>query len=148
MTKLQEDMLEIYNSFVIFSKETLEGPVPIPIKVTYDKEYKSLVYTQRGKTLYLQIPNYYSMDLLDIEDSFLLPEDYDYNMSTLGTLISNGVLIKERTTVAPMKYGFDIYSPDLGKLELGSQVVGKIRFVSSCNPIWKWITNRKYKNLV
>ena len=66
MTKLQEDMLEIYNSFVIFSKETLEGPVPIPIKVTYDKEYKSLVYTQRGKTLYLQIPNYYSIDLLDI----------------------------------------------------------------------------------
>ena len=42
MTKLQEDMLEIYNSFVIFSNATLECPVSIPIKVTYDKEYKSL----------------------------------------------------------------------------------------------------------
>ena len=146
MIKLQEDMLEIYNSFVMFSKETLEGPVPMPIKVTYSEEYKSLVYSQRGKTLYLQIPNYYSKDLMDIKDSFLLPEDYDYNMSTLGTLISSGILIKERTTVAPMKYGFDLYAPDSLKMELGSQVIGKIRFVSSCNPIWKWIINRKYKN--
>lgn len=148
MIKLQEDMLEIYNSFVMFSKETLEGPVPMPIKVTYSEEYKSLVYSQRGKTLYLQIPNYYSKDLMDIRDSFLLPEDYDYNMSTLGTLISSGILIKERTTVAPMKYGFDLYAPDSLKMELGSQVIGKIRFVSSCNPIWKWIINRKYKNLL
>ncbi len=141
-------MLEIYNSFVMFSKETLEGPVPMPIKVTYSEEYKSLVYSQRGKTLYLQIPNYYSKDLMDIKNSFLLPEDYDYNMSTLGTLISSGILIKERTTVAPMKYGFDLYAPDSLKMELGSQVIGKIRFVSSCNPIWKWIINRKYKNLL
>lgn len=148
MTKLQEDMLEIYNSFVMFSKETLEGPVPIPIKVSYSEEYKSLIYMQRGKTLYLQIPNYYSKDLMDIKDSFLLPEDYDYNMSTLGTLISSGILIKERTTVAPMKYGFDLYAPDSLKMELGSQVIGKIRFVSSCNPIWKWVINRKYKNLL
>ena len=148
MTKLQEDMLEIYNSFVMFSKKTLEGPVPIPIKVSYSEEYKSLIYTQRGKTLYLQIPNYYSKDLMDIKDSFLLPEDYDYNMSTLGTLISSGILIKERTTVAPMKYGFDLYAPDSLKMELGSQVIGKIRFVSSCNPIWKWVINRKYKNLL
>lgn len=148
MIKLQEDMLEIYNSFVMFSKETLEGPVPMPIKVTYSEEYKSLVYSQRGKTLYLQIPNYYSKDLMDIKNSFLLPEDYDYNMSTLGTLISSGILIKERTTVAPMKYGFDLYAPDSLKMELGSQVIGKIRFVSSCNPIWKWIINRKYKNLL
>ena len=148
MTKLQEDMLEIYNSFVMFSKETLEGPVPIPIKVSYSEEYKSLVYSQRGKTLYLQIPNYYSKDLKDIKDSFLLPEDYDYNMSTLGSLINSGILIKERTTVAPMKYGFDLYAPDSLKMELGSQVIGKIRFVSSCNPIWKWFTERKYKNLI
>lgn len=148
MTKLQEDLLEIYNSLVIFSKETLEGPVPIPIKVTYDLEYKALVFNQRGKTVYLQLPNNYSMALSDIKDSFLLPEDYDYVMLTLSSLIGSGVLLKERTTVAPMKFGFDIYAPDLAKPELGSQVIGKIRFVSSCNPIWKWITSRKYKNLV
>lgn len=148
MTKLQEDMLEIYNSFVMFSKETLEGPVPIPIKVTFSEEYKSLVYTQRGKTLYVQIPNYYSQNLREIKDSFLLPEDYDYNMSTLGTLINSGVLIKDRTTIAPVKYGFDIFASDPLKMELGSQVIGKIRFVSSCNPIWKWVINRKYRNLI
>ena len=148
MTKLQEDLLEIYNSLVMFAKETLEGPIPIPIRVTYDMEHKSLVYTQRGKTLYLQLPNYYSMELNQIKDSFLLPEDYDYNMSTLSSLIGSGVLLKERTTVAPVKYGFNIYSPDLLKIELGSQIIGKIRFVSSCNPIWKWFTNRKYKSLI
>ena len=148
MTKLQEDLLEIYNSLVIFSKETLEGPVPIPIKVTYDIEYKALVFNQRGKTVYLQLPNNYSMELSNIKDSFLLPEDYDYIMSTLSSLIGSGVLLKERTTVAPVRFGFDIYTPDSAKPELGSQVIGKIRFVSSCNPIWKWITSRKYKNLI
>jgi hypothetical protein len=148
MTKLQEDLLEIYNSLVIFSKETLEGPVPIPIKVTYDIEYKALVFNQRGKTVYLQLPNNYSMELSNIKDSFILPEDYDYIMSTLSSLIGSGVLLKERTTVAPVKFGFDIYTPDPAKPELGSQVIGKIRFVSSCNPIWKWITSRKYKNLI
>jgi hypothetical protein len=148
MTKLQEDLLEIYNSLVIFSKETLEGPVPIPIKVTYNLEHKSLVYTQRGKTVYLQMPNNYSKELINIKDSFLLAEDYDYVMSTLSSLIGAGILLKDRTTVAPMKYGFDLYSPDPLKMELGSQIIGRIRFVSSCNPIWKWITNRKYKNLI
>lgn len=148
MTKLQEDLLEIYNSLVIFSKETLEGPVPIPIKVTYNLEHKSLVYTQRGKTVYLQMPNNYSKELMNIKDSFLLAEDYDYVMSTLSSLIGAGILLKDRTTVAPMKYGFDLYSPDPLKMELGSQIIGRIRFVSSCNPIWKWITNRKYKNLI
>lgn len=148
MTKLQEDLLEIYNSLVIFAKETLEGPIPIPIKVTYDLEHKALVYTQRGKTLYLQMPNNYSMALSEIKDSFLLAEDYDYNMSTLSSLIGSGVLLKERTTVAPMKYGFDLYAADPMKMELGSQVIGRIRFVSSCNPLWKWYTNRKYRNLI
>lgn len=148
MTKLQEDLLEIYNSLVIFSKETLEGPVPIPIKVTYNLEHKSLVYTQRGKTVYLQMPNNYSKELINIKDSFLLAEDYDYVMSTLSSLIGAGILLKDRTTVAPMKYGFDLYSPDPLKMELGSQIIGRIRFVSSCNPIWKWIINRKYKNLI
>jgi hypothetical protein len=69
-------------------------------------------------------------------------------MSTLGTLINSGVLIKDRTTVAPVKYGFDIFASDPLKMELGSQVIGKIRFVSSCNPIWKWVINRKYRNLI
>lgn len=148
MTKLQEDLLEIYNSLVIFAKETLEGPIPIPIKVTYDLEHKALVYTQRGKTLYLQMPNNYSMSLSEIKDSFLLAEDYDYNMSTLSSLIGSGVLLKERTTVAPMKYGFDLYATDPMKIELGAQVIGRIRFVSSCNPLWKWYINKKYKNLI
>ena len=148
MTKLQEDMLEIYNSLVMFAKETLEGPVPIPIKVTFSEEYKSLIFSQRGKTCVLHMPNYYSFGLQDIKDSYLLPEDYDYIMSTLSTAIGSGILLKERTTVAPVKYGFDIYSPDPLKIELGSQVIGKIRFVSSCNPVWKWFTKRKYKNLI
>ena len=50
MTKLQEDLLNIYNTLVIFNKDTIVNPFPIPIKVRFDKESSFLIYCESFPT--------------------------------------------------------------------------------------------------
>ena len=48
--------------------------------------------------------------------TYLLPEDYDYLMSSMQSLIAGGKLIEDRTVLSPENYGFDIYSVDLDNM--------------------------------
>lgn len=148
MTKLQDDILLIYNSLVEFSKITLEGVFQIPIKVYYDKSSNSLCFEQKGKKIFLTVPNYYSMYLKNLKESYLLPKDYDYVMATLSSLVSSGELIKDRVCVSPQKYGFNIYSADVKLLSEGTRLIGEVRFVSGNSWLFKMYVKFKYRKLI
>lgn len=148
MTTLQNDLLEIYNTLVIFSKSTLDPGVFInpPIIVHYERDSRLLVFEQKGLSARIGIPAYYSLALEDIQKpTYLLPEDYDYLMSTLQNLIISGELLRERTCLSPENYGFNIYSVNLKDPQKGPEVIGKIRFISSNSWFFKWKVRRKYK---
>lgn len=139
-------MLEIYNSLVIFSDETVKSKLPKPIKVYYEKPSRLLVLEQSGKSVRLYLPNYYCLDLESLdEETYLLPEDYDYMMSTLLTLITDGVFLKDRVCISPENYGFDVYTVNLSELWKGPDIVGKVRFISGKSRFFKWKVRRKYK---
>ena len=143
---LQNDFLEIYNSLVMFSDDTLKSNLPIPIKVHYEKDTRLLVFEQRGKSARLYLPVYYCLDLDSIQKpTYLLPEDYDYLMSTLQSLITSGILLRERTLCSPENCGMDIYSTRLENLEEGLDLIGVIRFISGNSWFFKWKVKRKYR---
>ena len=146
MTTLQNDLLEIYNSLVAFSDSTVKSRFAIPITVHYEKESHLLVFEQKGISVRLGLPVYYCLGLEDIEKpTYLLPEDYDFLMYNLMTLIQSGELIKERTLVSPENYGFDIYSVNLREFWKGPDIIGKVRFVSGNSWLFKFLVRRKYK---
>lgn len=146
MTTLQNDILEIYNSLVMFNKETIESKFPIPITVRYEENSSSLVFEQKGTSVRLMLPMYYSLALNDLKKpTYLLPKDYDYLMSTLQGLIGSGVLIKDRVCLSPENYGFDVYCTDLKNFKEGPELLGQIRFISGTGWLFKFITKRKYK---
>lgn len=146
MTELQDDLLEIYNSLVLFSDETVKSNLPKPIKVFYEMSSRLLVFEQGGKSVRLYTPNYYCLDLESLEKgTYLLPEDYDYMMSTFLTLISSGDLLKSRVCLSPENYGFDIYLVNLNELWKGPDIIGRIRFISGKSRLFKWRVKRKYK---
>lgn len=146
MTTLQNDLLEIYNSLVVFSSTTITTKFPKPIIVWYEKNSRLLVFEQSGKSVRLGIPIYYCLDLEGIQEkTYLLPKDYDYLMSTLQELINTGVLINNRTCLSPENYGFDIYGVNIKELWKGPDVLGRIRFVSGKSWLFKKITKRKFK---
>lgn len=146
MPTLQDDILEIYNSLVVFSNTTITTKFPLPITVWYEKDSRLLVFEQKGKSVRLGIPIYYCLDLEGLEKkTYLLPKDYDYLMSTFQELINSGVLIKNRTHVSPENYGFDIYAVDLKELYKGPEIVGKIRFISGKSWLFKRIVKRRFK---
>lgn len=146
MTTLQNDILEIYNSLVIFNKETVESKFPIPIRVYFDEKLNSLVFEQKGVSTRLSLPLYYSLALDELKKpTYLLPKDYDYLMSTLQGLLGSGVLIRDRVCVSPENYGFDIYCIDLKEFKKGPDLLGQVRFISGNSWIFKFLTKRKYK---
>lgn len=147
MTTLQNDLLEIYNTLVMFNKETVESKFPTPIKVWYDSSSRALVLEQKGVSVRMALPMYYSLALEDLEKkpTYLLPQDYDYLMSTLQGLIGSGVLINERVCVSPENYGFDVYLIDLKNFNKGPELLGQIRFISGTGWLFKLLTKRKYK---
>ena len=146
MTTLQNDILEIYNSLVIFNKETVESKFPIPIRVYFDEKLNSLVFEQKGISTRLSLPLYYSLALDELKKpTYLLPKDYDYLMSTLQGLLGSGVLIRDRVCVSPENYGFDIYCIDLKEFKKGPDLLGQVRFISGNSWIFKFLTKRKYK---
>lgn len=146
MTTLQNDLLEIYNSLVIFSDSTIKsGVFANPIKVFYEKDNRLLVFEQKGKSARLGIPTYYSLALEDIQKpTYLLPQDYDYLMATLQSLIMSGELLKERTCLSPENYGFDLYAVNLREPTKGPDIIGKVRFISGNSWFFKWKTKLKY----
>lgn len=146
MIELQNDLLDIYNSLVTFSKTTVGTKFPTPIVVWYDKDSRQVVFEQKGKTIRLGVLLYYCLDLESIQKkTYLLPKDYDYIMSTLKDLINSGVLIRERTCLSPENYGFDIFSVDINEAWKGPNLIGKIRFVSGKSWIFKKIVKYLFR---
>lgn len=150
MTKLQEDLLNIYNSLTIFSKDTITSAFPSPIKVYYELDSRMLVFEQKNHSVRQILPSYYCFDLKRLPNkdnpTYLLPEDYDYLMSNLSNAINSGELLKDRTMVSPTKYGFDIYSvANSTLLQDGPTVLASMKFVSSDSFWFKFKTKRKYK---
>ena len=149
VSMLQSDFLEIYNSLVMFSDATVKSNLPIPIKVHYEKDSRLLVFEQHGKSARLYLPIYYCLDLDSIQKpTYLLPEDYDYLMSTLQNLIGSGILLKERVLCSPENCGMDIYSIRPENFNEGLDIIGVIRFISGNSWFFKWRVKRKYKNLL
>lgn len=143
---LQSDLLEIYNSLVLFSKDTLESSFPKPIKVWYEEDSRLLVFEQGGRSVRLVYPVYYCLDLESLKKpTYLLPRDYDFLMMNLENLINSGELIRPRVHVSPENCGFDVYSVDYNELHKGPQIKGRIRFVSGNSWIFRFLTKRKYK---
>lgn len=146
MTTLQNDILEIYNSLVVFSDNTVKTNFPTPILVRYEIESRLLVFEQLGNSVRIGLPVYYCLGLEDIKKpTYLLPEDYDYLMYTLQSLISSGELIKPRTIISPENYGFSIYAVNLKELFKGPRMIGNIKFISGKSWIFKLFTKLKYK---
>ena len=143
MTTLQNDLLEIYNSLVVFSSETVESPRPTPIKVYYEKETRLLVFEQKGKSSRLWVPVYYSLGLEDMtkeKPGYLLPHSYDFLMSELKNVIYSNILLQERTIVSPENYGFDIYATSPSELWKGPEIKAEIRFTSGIGWLFRWRT--------
>lgn len=143
---LQDDILEIYNNLVVFSKTTVTTKFPLPIEVHYEKDSRLLVLEQKGISVRIGLPVYYCLDLEGIQKkTYLLPEDYNYLMSTLQDLINSGVLIRDRVCLSPENYGFNIFAVDLRELWKGPEVVGRVRFISGKSWLFKKLVKRKYK---
>lgn len=146
MIKLQEDIIGIYNSLIVFNKDTIISNFPLPIKVRFEKEYSMLVFEQNTKSVRLRTPVFYCEDLVNlVKPTYLLPEDYDYLMANLQSAITSGNLIKDRVILSPERYGFDIYITDEKELWKGPKLISSARFVSGNNFLFKWLTRKKYK---
>lgn len=145
MTTIQNDLLDIYNNLVIFSKATLQEEIQRPIVVKFDKEFNSVVFEQQGNSVRLSLPIYYSLGLDSIKETYLLPKDYDSLMSNLSRLIASGKLLEDRVCLSPENYGFDIYYVDMKQFWKGPEIIGRIRFVSGNSWLFKFITKRKYE---
>lgn len=146
MTKLQDDLIEIYNNLVMFNKETLLSDNPTPITVKFDKDSNSIEFSQKGQTVRMGLPIYYSLGLSDIKTpTYLLPDDYDYLMESLGSLIASGKLLEDRVSLSPENYGFDVYAINMREFWKGPEIIGSVRFISGNSWIFRLITKLKYK---
>jgi hypothetical protein len=149
MTTLQNDLLEIYNSLVVFSDDTVKSNLPTPIKVWYEKDSRLLVMEQAGVSVRLRFPIYYCLGLEDLyKPTYLLPEDYDYLMTTMQNLINSGELLKDRINISPEDYGFDVYSVNEKELWKGPGIIGSIRFISGLSWWFKYRVKRKYRKVL
>lgn len=145
MTTLQNDLLEIYNSLVLFSDDIIKNDRPGPISVWFEKDARLLTFEYKGKSARLPLPNYYSLALEELEKpTYLLPNDYDLLMYNLQKLINSGKLIEDRTCLSPENYGFDVYAVNLREAWKGPDLIGSVRFVSGNSWLFKLITKIKY----
>ena len=150
MTKLQDDLLQIYNALVVFSKSTLDDVIPRPIVVSYLPEHNSIKFRQNGKEVMLQVLNYYCGFLKNIKTTYLMPKDYDILMGNLSLIIGSGKALEDRILVSPELYGFDIYMTDSRTTEIskGPQLLCSCKFVSDNSWLFRLMTKLKYKNLI
>lgn len=146
MVTIQDDLLDIYNALVEFSSDTITSKFPIPITVRFDEKSRVVVFEQNGKNVYLSILNYYCRDLKTLrKPTYLLPEDYDYLMSTLQGLISSGDLLADRLCISPERFGFNVYIAKNHEISNGPRIIGMVKFVSGKSWLFKFLTKRKYK---
>jgi hypothetical protein len=148
MVTLQNDLLEIYNNLVEFSKTTVLTDRPIPITVKYEKDGvgSPLLLEQKGISVRLRLPIYYCLGLDSIKKpTYLLPDDYNYLMNTLQSMIADDRILDERTCLSPENYGFDIYAVDLREFSKGPDRIGSVRFVSGNSWLFRLFTKWKYK---
>ena len=147
MTQLQTDLIEIYNSLVLFNDDIIKIPNPLPIKVYYEKESRLLVFESKGKSARLWTPVYYCLGFEDItrKPTYLLPEDYDFLMSELKRIIDSGLLLSERTALSPENYGFNIYATTLEELWKGPEIKAEIKFISGHGWLFRWLVKRRFK---
>lgn len=150
MIRLQDDILNIYNSLTDFSANTLLSPVKLPIRVTYSESLNALCFEQKGLKIAISILNYYCRELNNLRNTYLYPEDYDRLMSSLSGLISSGVLLHDRICLSPDKYGFSLYDTEqkITLLKKGPQLLTSIKFVSGNSWFFKKVTQFRYKNLL
>lgn len=150
---LQDDILGIYNSLTIFSKETVTSKLPRPISVKADPETGVLAFEQKGQAVYVGQPQWYSFDLpslgLSKVPAWLWPEDYNYLMSTLLALIEDpNLLIRDRVLISPQKYGFDVLRVNEQNLSKGPELRGQVRFISGKGKLFNWYTKRKFRDVL
>lgn len=145
MTRLQEDLLGIYNSLTDFSNETLGNK--LPLLVDFSEGLNSLCFSQRGKSIAISSLNYYCLDLPKVKGSYLIPEDYDYLMSSLAGIIGSGALLRERVCLSPEKYGFKIYETSSRYIKEGPQLLADISFVSGNSWLFKKIMKIRYERI-
>ena len=146
MTQLQNDLIEIYNSLVLFNDDIMKSSRPYPLTVYYEKESRLLVMEYKGKSARLWVPVYYTLGLEDLgKPTYLLPEDYDFLMSELKNVINSGELLKDRTTLSPENYGFNIYATNLRELWKGPEIISSIKFISGHGWLFRWLVKWKYK---
>lgn len=148
MVTLQNDLLEIYNNLVEFSKTTVLTDRSIPITVKYEKDGvgSPLLLEQKGISVRLRLPIYYCLGLDSIKKpTYLLPDDYNYLMNTLQSMIADDRILDERTCLSPENYGFDIYAVDLREFSKGPDRIGSVRFVSGNSWLFRLFTKWKYK---
>lgn len=150
MTTLQNDLLEIYNNLVTFSKTTLQVTHPKPITVWYDKGAlgNPLVFSQENINVRLRLPVYYCLGLENLTEhkSYLLPEDYDYLMKSLASMIEDSKVLDDRTCLSPENYGFDIYALDPKQPSKGIERIGGVRFISGNSWLFRTYTKWKYRD--
>ena len=140
MTRLQDDILGVYNSLTEFSDGTLTNG--LPIKVKYDESFNALSFEQRGKKVMIQSLNYYCENLKFL-DTYMLPVEYNNLMQSLANLIGSGIMIRDRIMISPKKYGFDLYETDGMNLKEGPQRIASIELV-----YWNSWVFRKYVELI
>lgn len=149
MTRLQDDLLLVYNSLTDFSRTTLLAPTQLPIKVEYSDSLNSLTFEQQGLKVSLPTLNYYCKNLRTLEDTYLTPADYDLLMDSLSRIIESGVLLHDRVCLSPVRYGFEVYDTNSHTqyLKEGPQLIGKVRFVSGTSWLFKKLIRLKYERL-
>lgn len=140
MTRLQDDILGVYNSLTEFSDGTLTNG--LPLKVKYDESFNALSFEQRGKKVMIQSLNYYCENLKFL-DTYMLPVEYNNLMQSLANLIGSGIMIRDRIMISPKKYGFDLYETDGMNLKEGPQRIASIELV-----YWNSWVFRKYVELI
>lgn len=148
MTRLQDDILELYNTLTEFSDRTLQGLIHYPIHVYYDDEFKSVCFEQKGKKIVLSVLNYYCENLKNLKNSYLLPKDYDSLMFSLSEMIKSGSMLHDRICVSPMKYGFSLYETSGRSYESGPLEIGTAKFVSGNSWLFRFMVKLRYKNIL
>lgn len=147
MSRLQDDLLEVYNNLVELNEVVL-GDNPCPVAVEYDEGMGCLSFKVPQKGLYLRPLNWYIIRPDQVKPTWLLPEDYDELMAGLQKVIKAGRLVQERICLAPKESGFDLYLADSRNLSRGAALIGEFRFWSGTGKWFNWTTKRKYKDIL
>ena len=147
MSRLQDDLLEVYNNLVELSEVVL-GDTPCPVAVEFDQGMGCLSFKVPSRGIYLRALNNYIIrpDLVPV--TWLLPRDFDALMSGLSRVIRSGKLLQERVCLSPGTAGFELFLADPRNLMKGAMSLGTFRFWSGEGPWFRWRVSRKYRGVL